>query len=212
MRRIKHLTPRFIKNRILLSLYELRNPAAPWLTPAANAIMESLLKPTDCMLEFGSGRSSVWFAERVSHITSVEHNVGWAEKVRRRLAERSLNNAELVLVPVEDERSPKAFEPYVMVSDRFAPDSLDIVLVDGALRSQCVQAVMPKIRPGGVLIIDNANWYLPSKTRSPSSRCLEAGPADTTWAGILADLRAWRSIWTSSGVTDTALYFKPAYG
>ena len=68
---------------------------------------------------------------------------------------------------------------------------------------------MPKIKPGGILIIDNINWHLPSQSKAPGTRPAELGPATITWAEVWQELAGWRRIWTSNGVWDTAIFFKP---
>ena len=81
-------------------------------------------------------------------------------------------------------------------------------MIDGMYRGYAAQLVMPKIRPGGVMIIDNVNWFLPSRSHAPNSRSLAAGPAGPVWRAVAQDLAQWRTIWTSSGVWDTALFIK----
>ena len=97
---------------------------------------------------------------------------------------------------------------YVKVVERFQKNSIDFVLIDGIYRSACANAVLEYIRPGGVLIIDNANWCLPSDSVSPNSRTFDEGPASLKWAEFACKTKDWRCIWTSSGVSDTALYIK----
>jgi hypothetical protein len=46
------------------------HPDVPWLTRQAVEILEDWLKPGYVGLEWGSGRSTLWFARRVSHLTS----------------------------------------------------------------------------------------------------------------------------------------------
>lgn len=100
---------------------------------------------------------------------------------------------------------------YVRIIDEVSDESLDFVLVDGLARSWCALAAIPKLRPGGLLVIDNANWYLPGPypSRSPNSRN-ELGPAGPEWFEVSYALARWRCIWTSNGVTDTAMWVKPA--
>jgi len=80
MRSFGHLTPRYIWNRLALIVYEQNNPNLPWITRDMINILETWLRPTDIGLEFGSGRSTSWFASRVSHLTSVEDNSEWYQR------------------------------------------------------------------------------------------------------------------------------------
>lgn len=64
-RRLSHLTPRYVFNRIAVLLDERRNPEHPWLTADAVRILSTLILPTDIGVEFGSGRSTKWFAQRL---------------------------------------------------------------------------------------------------------------------------------------------------
>ncbi len=85
--------------------------------------------------------------------------------------------------------------------------SLDFALVDGEYRDQCAEAMLTAVKPGGLLVVDNANWFLASPgTRSP----YQLRQRTTLWERVEASLASWRRIWTTNGVTDTAFYVRPA--
>jgi len=71
----------------------------PWFTQRANSLLPTLLKKPDVGLEFGSGRSTFWFARRVAALTSVEHNAFWHKKVSKTLKEQGLSNVQYLLIP-----------------------------------------------------------------------------------------------------------------
>lgn len=200
MRNLKHISLRYVRNRSLVWLYEKQNPEAPWITREMRFILEDLLKPTDCGIEWGSGRSTAWFAKRVGRLTSIEDNKEWFERVRVMLIEKGLEGKV-------DYRLRPEGESYPAVADEIPDDSLDFALVDGQLRNQCALRILPKIKPSGLLVVDNANWFLPSPrgTHSPSA----LSQTDREWESINRRLAIWRCIWTSNGVTDTALWIKP---
>ena len=56
--------------------------AGPWMGRAELAVLERLLARGDAVLEFGAGGSTLWLAERVREVHSVEHDPAWAEKIR----------------------------------------------------------------------------------------------------------------------------------
>ena len=202
------LTPRYVYNRVRDLLYQRAHPADPWLTPQAIGMLATLLHPTDRGAEFGSGRSTLWFAARVAALTSVETNTRWHEKVANQLKERGVSNVEYILVP-EDKPMETGDGPYAKTALAFADASLDFALVDGYYRDYSAKYIMPKIKPGGILIIDNINWHLPSQSKAPGTRPAELGPATITWAEVWQEIAGWRRIWTSNGVWDTAIFFKP---
>ncbi|MGH3205249.1 MAG: O-methyltransferase [Streptosporangiaceae bacterium] len=208
-RPVRHLTPRYVYNRARQFAYERRHPDDPWLTPAAIALLCSLLRPADRGAEFGSGRSTLWFARRVAALTSVEHNKRWHEAVSARLEAQGLGNVDYILAPEDQPAERGDDSAYARVAAAFPDASLDFALIDGHYRDYSAKFILPKIKPGGMLIIDNVNWFLPCRSKAPNSRTAALGPATPTWAEIAEELSRWRSIWTSSGVCDTAIFIKP---
>lgn len=208
MRRLSHITPRYIKARLALRLYEAKNPHSPWLTAESIRFLNTWLLSKDVGLEFGSGRSTTWFASRVSHLISVEHDAKWYRKVANDLSLLTLSGKVRYLLH-EDGIRESAASGYVRVVSEIQNDSLDFCLVDGVSRDHCAISVIPKIRPGGVIIIDNVNWYLPCNSHAPNSRSRETGCASRVWEDFYTSIRPWRHFWTSDGVTDTAIFFKP---
>jgi predicted O-methyltransferase YrrM len=207
--RMRHRTPRYVYDRARQFVYERRHPRAPWITPEAARLLTFMLRSQDRGLEFGSGRSTIWFAERVRHLTSVEHDQRWHAQVSELLHERCLDNVDYVLAPLDQPPELGGSSEYASAALAFAETSLDFVLVDGAYRDHTAMHVLSKIKPGGILIIDNVNWYLPSGSRAPNSRTAALGPDGPVWRRVAQDLAGWRSIWTSSGVWDTAVFIKP---
>ena len=208
-RTFHHWTLRYLVDRTTEKTYRRAHPGVPWIAPAAVEFLDGYLKPTDKMLEFGSGRSSLWFAERIGHITSVEHNPDWHRQISTKIAEKRLSNISYFLHPKQADSVPGSQSQYVLVTQSIPPQSLDVVLVDGIYRAQCVLQSLPLIVDGGILVIDNVNRYLPSRSIAPNSRSAEAGPVDDEWRQVLELIGNWRFFWTSNGVSDTAFYFKP---
>ena len=205
-----HRTPRYICHRTRQQFYERAHPADPWLTPTAIGLLTTLLRPADTGAEFGSGRSTLWFAARVAALTSVEHDIRWHETVTARLKDHGLGNVDYILAPEDEPMERGGDSAYARTALAFADASLDFALVDGRYRDYSAKFIMPKIKPGGMLIIDNVNWYLPCRSKAPNSRTAELGPATDVWAEVWRQLSGWRTIWTSSGVWDTAIFIKHA--
>jgi predicted O-methyltransferase YrrM len=208
-RPLRHLTPRYVYNRVRQMRYERAHADDPWLTPAAIAMLGSLLRREDIGVEFGSGRSTVWFAMRVAALTSVEHDQQWYEAVAVKLKDRGLGNVDYILAPGDQPLERGGESAYARTALTFPDGGIDFALVDGHYRDYSAKLILAKLRPGGILIIDNANLYLPCQSKSPNSRTAELGPKTPVWAEVWEELAGWRSIWTSSGVWDTAIFVKP---
>lgn len=201
MRSFRHWTPRYLFDRVNLLWHEQLHPEAPWLTSQMVEILSCWLKQDDVGLEWGAGRSTVWFAHRVNRLISVEHSRQWHRKVVSALESGGTRNVDLRLEETEAAYAEAALD--------IAAASLDFCLVDGLTRDRCALVSLPLLKPGGILLLDNCNWYLPSASRSPSSIPSGASPASGLWNDFLKAVSGWRQIWTSSGVTDTALWVKP---
>jgi predicted O-methyltransferase YrrM len=207
--KIGHWTPRYVVNRVAWFFYERRNMDKPWLAPRAIELLAELLLPSDTGIEWGSGRSTAWFARRVKHLTSIEDNREWYDTVRKQLAEQQLTNVTYHFASRPPEADSARDSDYVKLSSSIPDSSLGFALVDGYAREYCAEAVIPKIAPGGLLVIDNANWYFDHPTHSPASR-VGKGPKNERWAAVAQTLSQWRVIWTTQGVTDTAIWIRPA--
>jgi hypothetical protein len=201
IRRFRHWTPQYVVARLRVLVYQWRFPEAPWLTQAAIEFLSSWLRPGYHGLEWGSGRSTLWFARRVACLVSVEHDENYYREVSTRLKKSGLSNV--------DYRHCSDESGYLAVGENLPPLSLDFVLVDGIARDRCALAAVPRLKPGGLLILDNSNWYLPSQSRSPNSRSLADGPASETWDLFTGRVQPWRCLWTTNGVWDTTLWAKP---
>jgi len=164
--------------------------------------MSSRLRPEHRGLEWGAGRSTLWFATRVAALRSIEHDPFWYDWVATRLVQVGANNVDLRLCPDST--------GYTDAADDISPDSLDFVLVDGKWnRDTCALHALHLLRAGGLLIVDNVNRHLPSHSRAPGSRRIDQLPETPVWQRFLAECSDWNSVWTTDGVTDTAIWIKP---
>ncbi|MGM0577638.1 MAG: O-methyltransferase [Myxococcota bacterium] len=210
VRTFAHWTPRYIYDRLRTMWFERSHPELPWLTWDMIHLLDLWLQPDDRGLEWGSGRSTAWLGRRVGHLISVEHDPAWRDIVRESVDGGHLGDRITHRFADDLHRGPDA--DYVRVVDEVDDASLDFTLVDGHLRAHCALAVLDKLEPGGLLIIDNINWYVPRDPPSPApdSRGPDDGYASSEWTTLHERLAGWREIWTSNGVTDTAMWVKPA--
>jgi SAM-dependent methyltransferase len=198
-----HWSPDYLWSRLQDKVHQMLHPDEPWLTPVAVEILDEYLKTEMLGLEFGSGRSTKWFSQRLGKLTSVEHSAEWFDIVTDKLRIGGNINVAYLL------RNGSPDTAYVDVIDSMHDNALDFVLVDGIDRAACAVRSLDKLKPGGVLVVDDVHRYLPSRSRAPLARKPEDGPIDDVWQDFMARTMDWEYIWTSNGVKDTVLYYKP---
>lgn len=117
----------------------------PWYTYAAIEFLDQFDLSGKTVFEWGCGNSSVYFAARSKKVISVEHDQAWFE----RMDKMKDANQEIVLTSLEE---------YPGGIGRFA-QTFDIIVIDGQRRFDCVQKAMPFLNEGGMIILDNSDWF-----------------------------------------------------
>ncbi|SRR6266699_3797431 len=136
----------------------------PWWNGRAIRYLSKHVLPGHRVFEWGCGGSTVWLARRGIVVTSVEHDPAWAAKVADCCPE-----ADVRLIPgTQDghfrsepelrDRGQHFFDRYVAEIDHLDDQSVDIVLVDGLCRLECIRRGAPKVKPGGMLIVDDTDF------------------------------------------------------
>jgi len=117
----------------------------PWYSyPFLNFIEPRLRKHFD-VFEYGSGNSTIWLAERVGTVKSVEHNSDWFKKL-------SLNLPANVKIVYREQNGKMEYCHELLNTDLH----FDIVIVDGVERNCCLKVSVEKLKKDGVVILDNS--------------------------------------------------------
>lgn len=124
----------------------------PYLSVRALNFLESVIKKSDRILEFGSGGSTIWFAQNAESVVSFEHNPHWYKAVKNRLKELNLNNVDLRLEP------NYIWEGYPGTDGMF-----DFILVDSVAgvsthesRTLCLKTSYLFLKLDGWLLLDDS--------------------------------------------------------
>jgi predicted O-methyltransferase YrrM len=146
----------------------------PWIPFECLDYLKTLLRPEFRVFEYGSGGSTFFFAARTRNVVSVEHNPEWYEQVSRIIRRENLTHCDYhFLPPTERNEKPSpglpafvnytadgypdlTFLDYVRAIDVFPDGHFDLVSVDGRARNSCLFHAKPKVKPGGYLLLDNA--------------------------------------------------------
>lgn len=197
--------------KLYYKLFQLNQGNIPWTSPASIIFFKSCLTKDMTGLEYGSGRSTAFFAKRLKHLTSVEHNLEWFDIVKEKLQKENICNVDYHFIPpanpADTTLSPDLFgrySPFLKYHQfrstfynyfqfvlQFPDHHFDFILVDGRARVECAFNCLDKLKPGGILVLDN-------------SERPEYHPVHQV-------LKDWKKVNTTTGLTDTTIWFKPLH-
>jgi hypothetical protein len=182
-------------------LYERGHHHSHWLCPDALRFLECWLEPTDVGFQWGSGDGTLWLAERVQHLTCIEHDPARADKIQAQLQAEGLDGRVSYHLESHGNARENLDASYVRMIDNARGHSLDLSLVGGTLASACCLASILKLKSGGLLVLENAD------------RCLshngELATVQANWGDVVWHLASWRQIWMANGRSETAIFVKP---
>ena len=122
----------------------------PWWIDGAAKFVESFLNKDAEVFEWGSGRSTIWFAQRVKFIWTIEYQYKWLEKVLDMAQTDKLNNISICMLDNKDvEKYSSAIE---QVGKKF-----DCVVVDGRNRVACMKKMMLFLKEKCVVVVDDTH-------------------------------------------------------
>lgn len=185
--------PFYVSGRVQNWLYERRHPEDPWLAPGAIAWMEANLYREMSGFEWGSGRSTLWLGKRLASLTSIESDPVWFRQVDDAAQKARLTHVVLRHIPLEHAEAAtyaneyQRLPAYVRAIEGFHDHSLDFVLVDGWYRPVCGRAALQKLKPGGILVIDNTDWNHPPHFHVPAD-----WPLLHRSRNVLTETSVWR--------------------
>ncbi len=169
--------PQWLRYRKGKAVASTMQEQSPWLVFDAIEFLKSFLKKDMKVFEYGSGGSTLFFAQRVKEIVSVEHDAFWFGEVTKIILDNGIKNIDYKLREPDNypqfdlgKRSDpgefisyyhgfegKQFKSYAQAIDTYADQSFDLVVVDGRARISCIRQALPKIKKGGFLLVDNAD-------------------------------------------------------
>jgi hypothetical protein len=129
------------RSRKDLAAVDARGEPIPWITYPAIRFLAPRIQQHLKVFEFGSGYSTLWWARRVSQITSVEHDAEW----HRIVAAQAPGNVTLLHAKGDE---------YVRAA---IGKKWDIIVNDGICRPDCARNAIDSLAAGGVLIWDNTD-------------------------------------------------------
>jgi len=122
------------------------NNPLPWITYSCIQFIKERLTKEISMYEFGSGNSTSFFSKYVNHLTSVEHDKEWYEKVKKNISSNvKLSFLELHYGGEYSQSALKSQEKY------------NLIFVDGRDRVNCSVNSFGALSDDGILILDDSD-------------------------------------------------------
>jgi hypothetical protein len=154
----------------------------PWINFLALDTLKKHLRPDFKVFEFGGGGSTLFFCKNVAEVVTVEDHAEWFKTLTETVQAKGYQNWRGFFVspePVNDARTRDhanpadfkssvsglenmSFENYARTIDQFPSAYFDLILVDGRARPSCIQQAIPRLKKGGLLVVDNTErpYYL----------------------------------------------------
>lgn len=119
----------------------------PWFTyPAIEYLLQFDLSKKS-VFEYGSGNSTLFWEKIARKVISVEDDREWFDRIRKK--HLGSNNIELLYYPEK--------LSYIR-SIKDCKIAFDIIIIDGSYRAECARVAVKKLKKGGMIILDNADW------------------------------------------------------
>ena len=148
----------------------------PWLGIRAVDFLEHHVKPDFSVFEYGGGGSTLFWIDRVKRVITVEHDREWFGQLAALVQQQKFSGwtglfvepepGNLVANPdaaipshyasMDNASQGKNYKKYVQTILDYSDDSFDVILVDGRARTSCLRDSFPKLKRGGLLVLDNA--------------------------------------------------------
>lgn len=113
----------------------------PWFTYSAVDFIKERLNNNLNVMEFGSGNSTLFFAERVKKNTSFEHDNTWFQDIIK----KKISNVEIKLV------SSVTAADYLQPLSAFG--KFEVIIIDGLYRNDCLIASLKQLSEDGIIIL-----------------------------------------------------------
>jgi len=119
----------------------------PWYTYSSIEYLNNIDFSNCSIFEWGSGSSSIYWSTKANNVVSVEHDQLWFKK----LVIRKKNNMTILL-----KKSKKEYVEVLKESNK----KYNVIIIDGEYRLDCCKNdLMNYLADGGIIILDNSDWF-----------------------------------------------------
>lgn len=167
----------------------------PWYTYPAIDYLNEINWQNKVVFEYSCGNGSLYWADRCKKIISIESDRAWYERISS--AKRKNQIIEL----------EETAEQYVKKINDY-DNKFDVIIIDGDERVKCSGYAISKLAPGGIIVLDNSDWYPEISKRFRESNFIQI---DFTGFGPINYFPWTTSIFFSRNVTLEPVGRMPNY-
>lgn len=128
----------------------------PWMPYQLIDYLRQELKETDVIFEFGYGTSSVFFANRVQKIFSIESNASWYKNFTTTAKEQMRGNITTILMSDALDNEEYENTPLEILANKPEIKGFDWIIVDSLKRAKCAAKAIDAINRRGRILLDDA--------------------------------------------------------
>ena len=118
----------------------------PWYTYPAFEYLNQLDFQDKDIFEYGAGNSSLFWANKARSVISIESDKEWYVSLKSEMD----SNQKLILIEEENDYVNSIFKEH---------KKYDVIVIDGVYRLACAHAAVQCLAPGGLIILDNSDWF-----------------------------------------------------
>ena len=118
----------------------------PWYTFPAIEYFQALDAKGLDIFEYGCGNSSLFWAQKGANVWCVEHDPEWHKTIYSK-------SSDLRGLLLKENKTDYANAIHETI------ESFDIIIIDGIWRNECAAEALTRLKPGGLIILDNSDWY-----------------------------------------------------
>ena len=97
------------------------------------------------VFEFGCGWSTFWWEKLGADVYGIDNNQEWVEKI----------NSPNVRLETNEKKYTESIYEYDM--------KFDVIVLDSIVRYNCACSAMDRLNSGGIIVLDNSDWYTNTK-------------------------------------------------
>lgn len=124
---------------------DINDSAIPWYTYPAIEYLNQLDFSNKIIFEYGSGYSTLFWANRCKKIISIEDNREWFDKLNDKMPD----NVEYLFKENKSE--------YIRIINNYLA-KFDVIIIDGNHRYECAIEALNRLNDTGFIILDNSDW------------------------------------------------------